>query len=64
MKLARDNCLTLAKHWVWSAFNFALLKAINNSEARMAMIAMTTSSSISVKPMLLLQRGRIVRLLE
>jgi len=28
------------------------------------MMAMTTSNSVSVKPMLLLQRGRIVRLLE
>jgi hypothetical protein len=30
----------------------------------MAMMAITTSNSISVKPMLLLQRGRIPRLLE
>jgi hypothetical protein len=30
------------------AFNFALLKAGNNIAARMAMMAMTTSNSISV----------------
>jgi hypothetical protein len=37
-------------HFIPCAFALALLKAGNNIAARMAMIAMTTRSSIKVKP--------------
>ena len=46
------------------ALALAPLKADNNNAAKIAMMAMTTNNSMRVKPMLLLQRGRIVRLLE
>jgi hypothetical protein len=42
------------------AFSLALAKAGNNIPARMAMIAMTTNNSMSVKPPLRLGRpGRV-----
>src|SRR2546423_9368095 len=37
-------------HFIWPACALARAKAGNNKPARMAMIAMTTSSSMSVKP--------------
>jgi len=40
----------LLKQATCVAFFFALLNAGNSSAARMAMMAMTTSSSISVNP--------------
>lgn len=42
----------------------ALAKAGINSATKTAIIAMTTSNSIKVKPMLLLQCDRIVRFFE
>jgi len=39
----------LFKHWIPCAFVFALPKAGSNNAARIAMIAITTSSSIRVK---------------
>ncbi len=46
------------------AFCLALLNAGKSMAAKMAIMAITTSSSISVKPMLLLQCDRIVRFFE
>jgi hypothetical protein len=37
-------------HWILQALARALAKAGSNSEAKMAIIAMTTKSSISVNP--------------
>src|ERR1019366_7924859 len=50
MKLARVNCLALPMHFVLCEFNLAEASAGNNIAARMAMMAMTTSNSINVKP--------------
>src|SRR4051812_4650792 len=47
---ARDNCLLLFMHWIPWAFILALLNAGKSIAARIAMIAITTSSSIKVKP--------------
>src|SRR5690606_20694219 len=44
------SCLRLLRHFVAPALALALLKAGNNIPARIAMIAMTTNSSIKVKP--------------
>src|SRR5437762_12660515 len=46
------NCLRLLRHMTPCAFVFDLLNAGSSSPARMAMIAITTSSSISVKAVL------------
>jgi len=46
------------------AASLARAKAGKSMLARMAMIAITTSNSINVKPMLLLQCDRIVRFFE
>src|SRR5205809_6775885 len=43
------NCLRLLRHWIPCAFVFDLLNAGRSRPARMAIIAITTSSSISVK---------------
>src|SRR5580765_4944096 len=43
------NCLRLLRHWMPCAFVFDLLNAGSSRPARMAIIAITTSSSISVK---------------
>src|SRR6266581_4861735 len=43
-------CRKLFRHEVRSAFALAFAKAGSNMAARIAMIAMTTSSSMSVKP--------------
>jgi hypothetical protein len=40
----------LERHWVFLACSLALLKTGNRIAARIAIIAITTSSSISVKP--------------
>ena len=42
-------CRRLFKHEIWCALDFALANAGNNIAAKMAMMAMTTRSSISVK---------------
>src|SRR5262249_24011349 len=49
MKLARPICLRLLVHLSAWAFVLALASAGNSIDARMAMIAMTTNNSISVK---------------
>jgi hypothetical protein len=43
-------CLKLARHWMRLALSLALDNAGNNRAARIAIIAMTTSNSINVKP--------------
>src|SRR6266404_823081 len=47
--MARFTCLRLLTHADRLAVSLARLKTGNNSAARMAMMAMTTKSSISVK---------------
>jgi hypothetical protein len=49
MTMPRVNCLTLDTHLIWCAFSLALAKAGSSMAARMAMMAMTTKSSIKVK---------------
>src|SRR5215831_16289940 len=44
------NCFSLLVHWMRLAANFALAKAGKSIAARMAMMAMTTRSSMSVNP--------------
>ena len=48
----RPNCLVLLKQAVARARDFAAARAGSNMAARMAIIAMTTSNSINVKPRL------------
>ena len=48
---ARMSCLSLDLQTAPVAFNLALVKAGNSMAARMAMMAITTSSSIRVKPL-------------
>ena len=48
MMYPRPSCLPLLMHAMPCAFNLALPSAGNSSAARMAMMAMTTSNSISV----------------
>jgi len=48
----RTSCLELFMHEIPIAFFFDLARAGNNIAARIAMIAMTTNSSISVKAIL------------
>src|ERR1039458_1130320 len=48
---ASPHCLRLLAHWICNARALALASAGNNIAARMAMMAMTTSSSINVKPL-------------
>src|SRR5439155_9829134 len=44
------SCLVLLTHEIVQAFCFALVSAGSSKAARIAMIAITTSNSISVKP--------------
>jgi hypothetical protein len=46
------------RHWTLSALAFALARAGSNIAARMAMMAITTSNSMSVKPVRLLTPSR------
>src|ERR671933_408906 len=48
--MARPICLRLFTHWARRAASRALCTAGSNRAIRTAMIAITTSSSISVKP--------------
>src|SRR4051812_36863551 len=48
---ANDNCLVLFMQYMPCAFVLALANAGNNMPARIAMIAITTNSSIKVKPL-------------
>jgi len=45
------SCLLLFMHEMPCALVFALAKAGNNMPAKMAIIAITTSNSINVKPL-------------
>ncbi len=49
MKLDKPNCLRLETHLISRALDFALDRAGNSMPARMAIIAITTNSSIRVK---------------
>src|SRR6478736_7438424 len=49
MATPMPTCRKLLMHWVRKAFAFALDNAGNNIAARMAMMAITTNSSIRVK---------------
>src|SRR2546427_6389052 len=49
IKLPRASCLTLLRQRIRCAFNFAPLITVRSKAARMPMIAMVTSNSISVK---------------
>src|SRR6266850_8337702 len=49
MNAAVESCLRLLMQPVWRALHLARANAGSNIEARIAMIAMTTSSSIRVK---------------
>src|SRR6266478_4392460 len=44
------TCFKLLRHWIRLARSLALARAGNSIAARMAMMAITTKSSISVKP--------------
>ena len=48
--MASEICFTLLRQDAWRAFSRARAKTGNRIAARMAMIAMTTSNSISVNP--------------
>src|SRR5436190_5701011 len=48
---ARPRLLTLDRQVVWRAFSRACAKTGKRMAAKIAMIAITTSSSISVKPL-------------
>src|SRR6478736_1929987 len=50
MVSARLNCLRLPTHTTWWAFSFALASAGMRRLARMAIMAITTRSSMSVNP--------------
>jgi hypothetical protein len=44
------SCFMLLKHWVLRAFSRACANTGNSIAAKMAIIAITTNNSISVKP--------------
>src|ERR1019366_3092595 len=48
IRQAKANCLWLFMHWMPWAFSLALISAGRSNAARIAMMAMTTSSSINV----------------
>src|ERR1035438_5950430 len=56
----RSNCFMLLTHLMACARPLALAKAGSNIAARMAMMAMTTNSSISVNPCELVLRALIL----
>src|SRR5262245_30442911 len=49
---ANDHCLTSLRHVIACALPFAFARAGNSKPARIAMMAITTSNSIKVKPLL------------
>src|SRR3954470_17944184 len=51
MFIARPTCLLLDRQEVWRAFSRACAKTGKRMAARIAIMAMTTSSSMSVKPL-------------
>src|SRR5436309_1377720 len=61
MCIARASCLLLFTHAVRLAFSFAFARAGRSRPARMAMIAMTTSSSIRVNAPQQTTRDREIR---
>src|SRR2546422_3306035 len=48
MKLPRANCFTLFRQRICCAFNLTLLRAVRSRTARMPIMAIVTSNSISV----------------
>src|ERR1039457_4597962 len=50
IKLPTPTCFKLLPHWARLPFSFAEASTGSNKAARMAMMAMTTNSSMSVKP--------------
>ena len=58
-QLARVNCRTLFLHWISFARSRAEDSTGNSSAAKMAMMAMTTRSSIKVKPQAWLGLSRL-----
>jgi len=52
MFMAKPNCLLFPKQTVLRAFAFAFAKAGKSIAAKMAIMAMTTNSSIKVNPLL------------
>ena len=61
MVMATMSCFRLFTHFVFCAISFALLSAGNKRDARMAITAMTTSNSISVKPLPICLRRETIR---
>ena len=57
---AVPDCFMLEMQFAICAFRFALANAGNNMAARMAIMAMTTSSSIKVKPRVFLEVARTI----
>src|SRR5216117_866125 len=57
MRQASINCLLLLRHLMPCALVFDLASAGSSIEARMAMMAMTTSNSINVNPVELSPMG-------
>src|SRR5262245_58599188 len=49
MRMARPSCLVLLAHLIFIAFDFAFASAGNSNPAKIAMIAITTRSSMRVK---------------
>src|SRR5438105_5377637 len=60
MKCARPICLRLFVHWMACPFIFARARAGNSRPARIAIIAITTSSSIRVKAKRRERKGFII----
>ena len=55
--IAWPHCLRLLRQAIRSAFVFAMVRAGSNKAARMAMMAITTSSSTRVNPLRSASRG-------
>jgi len=58
MTVASPHCFMFDMHWMPFALSLALLNAGRSSAAKMAMMAMTTSNSISVDARLRASRPR------
>src|SRR5689334_17902175 len=59
MTVANPHCLIFERQWILLALSLALLSAGKSSAAKMAIMAMTTSSSIKVNPGEATRRQRI-----
>jgi hypothetical protein len=58
-RLAKACCLKLDKHCILLAFSLAFAKVGSSITARIAMMAMTTTSSIKVKPTLSVSQAEL-----